>query len=128
MTVVNLTQHVASAAQVAAGVIELDDEHKTRIRELLTIDSLPQAGECEYRAEILAEIAAELCRKHGTPFVMIGGAPFLMPQLCRFLGEEGLTPVFAFSKRIVSENPETGEKIAKFVHKSLVDEFGNPVD
>lgn len=36
MRILNLTQHVATAPQLAAGVVEPDAETKGRIRELLT--------------------------------------------------------------------------------------------
>ncbi len=90
---VNLTQHNATPDQVADGVVELED--KSEVQDALTFDNIPSSAEMTVRANILAQIAKESgCRR-----AMIGGAPFFMSTLERVLISEGITPVFAFSKR-----------------------------
>lgn len=119
MKILNLTQHNATPEQVAAGVIEPTPEVKARIRELLTFNELPAPGEIAARAEELARIAAEA----EAEAAMIGGAPYLMSALERALIEEGVEPLYAFSRReIVEEKTEGGEvrKVSIFRHLGFV--------
>src|SRR5699024_11202078 len=93
MKIINLTQHPATPAQIAARVEEPRD--KKAVQALLTFGELPARSEIDSRAARLATIAAE----HGAHNAMIGGAPYLMGALERALAKEGIMPVFAFSKR-----------------------------
>jgi hypothetical protein len=93
MKILNLTQHTATADQVAAGVVEPKD--KKKIQEMLTFTEKPTAGEVLERAEALAEIA----RAEGATHAMIGGAPFLMGPLHQALLTKGIKPLYAFSVR-----------------------------
>ena len=91
--ILNLTQHAASAEQVSAGVVEPDD--KAAVQVALTFSSLPTREEIVARAKTLAEIATAA----GAPAAMVGGAPYLMGPLEEALRVEGVTPLYAFSRR-----------------------------
>lgn len=112
--ILNLTQHQATAAQVAAGVFEPND--KVTVQQLLTFDDLPSREEIRARAEALAEIAeAENASK-----AMVGGAPYLMGALECSLKKRGIQPLYAFSVReSIEETLPTGEVIKKNIFKHL---------
>ena len=115
--ILNLTQHPATPEQVAAGVFNAEDD---RIKNALTFNTLPTPQEIETKALTLATLAQHHLywhiigkNEHLSPNedddtvlammvdmeVMIGGAPYLMPQLEKALRVANLTPVYAFSKR-----------------------------
>lgn len=115
----NLTQHVATAEQIEAGVVEPTPEVKKVIQELLTFNSLEETQEITERAFKLARIAKE----HGVERVMIGGAPFLMGALESMLAMGDITAHYAFSQRVVEEVAKedgTVEKKAIFKHMGFV--------
>ncbi len=93
MQILNLTQHVATAEQVAAGVFEPRD--KAAVHQLLTFEACPDREAIRARAEALAEIA----RMNGAEAAMLGGAPYLMGPLEDSLRAAGIRPVYAFSQR-----------------------------
>ena len=107
MTILNLTQHTATAEQLAAGVIDLPAEARAFLADLLTVSDIPTTDEIRQRCESIAALAASLAapedREDGTRgfalFAMIGGAPFLMATLERALIEQGIKPLYAFSRR-----------------------------
>ena len=126
----NLTQHAASADQIAAGVIDLDPETRAAVSALLTFDVCPDAADIKARAHDLAAIAAwgdARENESGAVLydrVMIGGAPWLMAPLAAALKAEGLEPVFAFSRREAAEQAQpdgTVRKTAVFRHAGWVD-------
>lgn len=117
MRILNLTQHDATAEQIAAGVYE--PEEKDVVRALITFESLPSEVQIMDRSERLAILA----KSERAECVMIGGAPYLM----RFLEEEleslRIKYVYAFTRRIVEEtvNPDgTVKKVAQFKHEGFV--------
>ena len=115
--ILNLTQHPATKEQVAAGVVNAEDD---RISNALTFTKLPTPQELETKALTLATLAQHhlywhiigknehlspnddddevLARMVGVR-VMIGGAPYLMAPLEKALRGANLTPVYAFSQR-----------------------------
>lgn len=117
--VLNLTQHAATADQLAAGVVEPAD--KRAIQELLTFEELPDAQDILRRAAALAGIA----RESGHPACMIGGAPFFMAPLEHALEKVGVKTLYAFSKRESVEvlDPQTGsvKKTQVFKHAGFVE-------
>jgi len=127
----NLTQHAASADQIAAGVIDLDPEARAAVSALLTFDDCPSATDIAGRAHDLAVIAAWSDQRTDDDTdavlydrVMIGGAPWLMAPLAAALKAEGLEPVFAFSRREAVEQVQpdgTIRKTAVFRHAGWVD-------
>jgi len=90
--IVNLTQHGATPAQQAQGVVDLTQDFN--VSELLTFEALPSLEEIQARAETLAEIAARV-----SDTAMIGGAPWLMGPLESALKQRGVRPLYAFSIR-----------------------------
>ena len=130
--ILNLTQHDATAEQIAEGVVdpasfedaqfdaigEGDDATKF-VRRQLTFDRLPTADEIIGRALMIAEMAAST----GCKQAMIGGAPYLMAALEQALRDEGIEPVYAFSVReSVEETMPDGSvrKTQKFRHAGWV--------
>ena len=97
--IINLTQHRPTQEQLDAGVLEPAEGTKKEVRELLTFNELPTKVEIRGRAEQLALIA----KKSGVSKALIGGAPYLMGALENALKAKGIQPLYAFSKRVVTE-------------------------
>lgn len=125
MTVLNLTQHPATAEQRQAGIIDLPEAELQQLRMLLTFEELPSRKEILSRASAIAALAAvEAETENGLAFqAMIGGAPFLMAPLEEALREQGLDPVYAFSRRESAEQTQADGSIRKvnvFRHVGLI--------
>ena len=127
--IINLTQHQASAEQVAVGVVDLPAEMRECLQAALTFDACPTADEIRERAEIVAELACfnGLSGDDGdSPMpeaAMIGGAPFLMGALERALKIVGITAVYAFSVRESVDQPQPDgsvRKVTVFRHAGFV--------
>lgn len=119
MKIVNLTQHLPTEEQVAAGVFQ--PEECKEIQRLLTFDSLADTSwmNMSARAYELACIA----KKYGATAAMIGGAPFFMSTLETALKANGITPVYAFSVRQSVESFQPDGSITKasvFKHVGFV--------
>lgn len=140
MGIMNLTQHKSTPEQRAAGVFDLEEDVHAEVRELLTFDALPTREEIEDRAADIALIAAhfsapedrandnyELPAGDSGGFAlqaMIGGAPFLMAALEAALLDQGIRPVYAFSRRESAEETQpdgTVRKTAVFRHAGFVE-------
>jgi hypothetical protein len=122
MKVINLTQHTATPDQIEAGVVE--PKNKEQIKRVLTFNNLPSKEEVETKAMELVDIAKKECVRINTDKVMVGGAPFLMPVLDKLLRQEGITPLYAFSKRVTEEVMQedgTVRKVQVFKHEGFVD-------
>jgi hypothetical protein len=119
--ILNLTQHVATPEQVAAGVVDLPQEQREKLIELLTFEELPTSGEIRERVKAIIDIVSEVLPPHSK--VMVGGAPFLMGILQNQLLEGGFTPLFAFSKRVSVEEMIDGcvKKVSVFKHEGFVE-------
>ncbi len=118
MKVLNLTQHDATADQIAAGVVEPAD--KQAVRSLITFETLPSREEIEAAAESVAKIAADA----GFDKAMIGGAPFFMAPLEYALACRGITPLYAFSRRESVDVPDGNGGVRKtqvFRHEGFVE-------
>jgi hypothetical protein len=116
--ILNLTQHAATADQLAVGVIEPAD--KKTVQALLTFDELPSPFELKARANHLARIVA----LSGCDAAMIGGAPFFMAPLELAFTEGGIKPLYAFSKRETVEEPQKDGSVKKtqiFRHAGFVE-------
>lgn len=132
MTILNLTQHSATAEQKAAGVVDPPEELKQKITKFLTVEEPPQTGELDERASLLADVAVEFFYHVGgeldpeDPFhntwVLIGGAPWLMVHLEGALRMLGFCPVYAFSRRVSVEKstPEGVVKTSVFKHAGFI--------
>ncbi len=116
MTILNLTQHVATPDQIACGVVEPVD--KKAVQQALTFSSLEEVCLMCERAEELADMAVS----SGMFSAMIGGAPFFMPVLERALVNAGINVLYAFSERVSVETREgdTITKIMVFKHVGFV--------
>lgn len=118
MTIIlNLTQHAATADQIAAGVIDLSTQEKAHLVRLLTVDNPPTAQEILDRCADIAQIAA--LHEPVAIKAMIGGAPAMMNPLEDALLDQGIDPVYAFSVRTSQDKamPDgTVQKIAVFKH------------
>ncbi len=118
MSILNLTQHAATADQALAGVVEPAD--KAAVQELLTFEELPSAALVAERAQALAQLAsASGCRS-----AMIGGAPFFMGPLERALVATGFTPFYSFTRREAADVPDGNGGVRKtqvFRHVGFVE-------
>lgn len=119
MRILNLTQRRATPEQIAAGVVEPDEENKKLIQSLLTFEKLPDREEIYKHARLLAILA----RKLGFHHAMIGGASYLMHHLEKTLAGRGIQSLYAFSKReTVEETLPDGsvQKTQVFRHTGFV--------
>lgn len=114
----NLTQHVATAEQIAAGVVEPSPADKTIICQLLTFDEIPTLAEMRKRANSLGKMVPY----HEFRLAMIGGAPFFMSTLERELDFRDIKAVYAFSKRQSIDETIDGKVVKRsvFVHAGFV--------
>lgn len=130
-TILNLTQHAASPEQVEVGVIDLAPELRQELGKLLTFDALPDFRDLRNRALVIRDLISPLVLEVGdregfVPRLMVGGAPFFMPVLCRVLEESFSTEcLYAFSKRVSVEDPVTGVKTSVFKHEGFVPHFSD---
>lgn len=123
--IINLTQHVASPEQTAAGVIDLAPEHRVELTRLLTVDDLPTKEEIDTRCEAIAALAYSHDLDELPTACMVGGAPWMMGALVRALREGGFVQVLAaFSKRESVEQVQADgsvRKVAVFRHVGFVE-------
>jgi len=125
MAILNLTQHAATAEQIAQGVGDLNPHHGEiqQLKNLLTFDSLPSAETVYERAYAIAALA----QSYFVDVAMIGGAPYLMGALERALeralNKRGIKPVYAFSERVSVEKIVSGVvvKTNEFKHVGFVE-------
>jgi hypothetical protein len=127
--ILNLTQHMATADQVAAGVVDLPDLQRKELVEALTFTSLPTAKDIADRAAFIADLACQngLGGDDGDdphpPAAMIGGASYLMPALEASLRGYGIEPLHAFSVRQSGETRNSDGTVSKtmvFRHQGWV--------
>ena len=121
MSILNFTQHAATAEQVAAGVIDLMQHDLASLKALLNFVGLPTADEIYERAYAIAALAENLFAET----VMVGGAPFLMPVLQKALQMRGITVLYAFSERVSVEKLVDGVvvKTNEFKHIGFIEVF-----
>jgi hypothetical protein len=106
--IINLTQHPATPEQIAQGVVDLSIEERARLFLLLTFNEIPS------KADLLA-VAREVVKyaKNNSYAALIGGAPYLMGVLEAVLRENGITPVYAFSRRESAEEVQPDGSVKK---------------
>lgn len=117
--ILNLTQHPASADQIAVGVMDLTGDGLANLKKALTFGELPDEQEIRSRAQLIAELA-DLFPSQAA---MIGGALWLMAPLAGALRERGIKPVFAFSVRETEEQRQADgsvRKVSVFRHIGFV--------
>ena len=128
-TILNATQHDATADQQTAGVTNLPPAIAAAVRNNLTVDSIPTHNEIVRRCTAIALLLEQHNYDNGVPNfgqrVMIGGAPWMMSFLEAELWSRGFTPVYAFSVRASEEvvDPTTGivRKTNVFKHVGFVE-------
>lgn len=125
MKIWNLTQHAATPEQVAAGVVDLPNEARKKLIDLLTFDDLPSAARVWDAADGIANLFADFAELRATDsdLGMIGGAPFLMEPLSRAILRHSFGVVYAFSRReSVEEIAADGsvKKTSVFRHAGFV--------
>ena len=124
--IVNLTQHSASADQIAAGVVDLTGEALNRLKMALTFDACPDEATIWARATFIGGLASGdsiLTNGLYAEQAMIGGALWLMAPLAEVLRDHGIEPVFAFSVRDTEEQVQpdgSARKVAVFRHAGFV--------
>ena len=116
--IINLTQHVYSPEQAAAGVI--NHPRQAELQALLTFDELPSSSVIVSRAKAVTALALET----GATSAMLGGAPFFRGALERELQAAGLKALSAFSRRESVEVTDPDgfvRKTAVFRHLGFVE-------
>ena len=121
MTILNLTQHAATAEQLAAGVVDLMQHDLASLKALLNFVGLPTRDDVYNRAYEIAKLAENIMAES----VMIGGAPYLMAELQKALQVRGITVLYAFSERVSVEKIVDGVviKTNEFKHVGFVEIF-----
>ena len=120
-TILNLTQHQATADQIADGVYEPSIKVKEQIKALLTFDKAVLTDPSLIRNSV-AELV-QLVKNEGAYSVMLGGAPFFMGPLANALTEAGVEVVFSFTDRVsvdVKNEDGTITKTSVFKHLGFV--------
>ena len=126
LMILNLTQHPATAEQIAQGVVDLPEEMREVLKSLLTVNDLPSRSEIQDRCEAIAGLIFLTDAENAPAAVMIGGAPWMMGQIVKSLQTAGVVQCLAaFSKRESVEriDPATGTvtKTAVFRHIGFVE-------
>lgn len=142
--VFNLTQHAASKEQLTpcqlpatwgnptpglGVVVDLPEESRKILAQLLTFEDLPSEKDLGVRAHEVLDLVRDVLLEIGfdtitevteEPIFMIGGAPFFMTLLAQVL-EDGLGArcLYAFSKRVSVEGAD-GVKTSVFKHLGYV--------
>lgn len=122
--ILNLTQHKSTPEQVAQGVKDLSDGDREVLSGILTFDEIPSKADIRERARKIATMASWSVISDGEVAAMIGGAPYLMGPLEEELRKQGITPVYAFSKRESEDQIQpdgTVRKVTVFRHVGFVE-------
>ncbi len=125
--IINLTQHAATAEQLAAGVVDLTGGQLQELKKLLTFNDLPSRQDVRQIASALGwlvdVVIGDTKPRPQHPVAMIGGAPFLMGPLEDALADRGVRAVYAFSRRESAEEVQPDgsiRKVAVFRHAGFV--------
>ena len=130
MKILNLTQHNATPAQLADGVVDFQGSEKQMLTSMLTFTSIPSKIEIQKRAKELVSFATYYANMVlEIDSVMIGGAPFLMAPLENALKLEGIGGIklkilYAYSDRVSVEtvlDNGTIKKTMVFKHLGFVE-------
>ena len=122
MEIINLTQHLATAEQQEAGVMDLPQELREKLKTLLTFEEIPTPAHLQSRAKGIVDLLEELDQMPTR--ALIGGAPFFMGHLEEELRNAFVIPTYAFSKRVTTEVTQPDGRVVKtavFQHIGFVD-------
>lgn len=113
--ILNLTQHVGTPEQ---GVVEPSTEDKTKIKELLTFETIEDASQDAMfdKAQAIADIAEKYFNNRQEDeecSAMIGGALYFMTWLEHSLAERYITPKYSFTQRVVEERQDGNGGVVK---------------
>ena len=118
----NLTQHPATPAQIAVGVVDAPAE--LEIGRMMTFDGLPSREAINARADLIAVVARNWIEVQNAPrSAMIGGAPWFMSTMERALKRHGIAPSYAFSQRASVEELQSDGSVRKtqiFRHAGMI--------
>ena len=120
----NITQHTATKAQVADGVVEPSQEIKAQIQKLLTFDRSVIAEPEQIWNKAKAIVSLIQRNYPGHKEVMIGGALYLMPALVRELKENGYKVFFSYTDRVSEDIHNADGSVTKtlaFKHLGFVE-------
>lgn len=121
--IINCTQHLATPEQLAAGVIDFPEPARTKLIKLLTFEELPTIDIIHERSRKICALVDEVFDDVVPKVVLLGGAPFLMGTLERYIIFRGWTPLYAFSKRESVEEVQPDGSVKKasvFRHAGFV--------
>nr|DAS11089.1 MAG TPA: hypothetical protein [Caudoviricetes sp.] len=107
--ILNLTQHTATAEQIAAGVYDMPADKIGALRMALTFNALSSQAEIAERAEIIANLAHDEMGDSA----MIGGAPYLMHALETALKAKGFKVLYSFTQRESVESTDADGNVVK---------------
>ena len=110
----NLTQHPATPAQEAAGLVNLEGEYLVSLKKLITFEGVPTLEDLEEAANDISYLVHSLKGATGGLKVLIGGAPWFMPTLERVLKGFGMEVYYAFSKRESIETTKPDGSVVKY--------------
>lgn len=130
MPILNFTQHDCTQDQLDAGILDCDPEYKQELVRLLTFEEIPTSSEVWNRAvrivTLFELVAVSMGYTYGNEQTslhpMIGGVPFLMSLLEDAFEDAGLTPYYAFSKRVSEDQVQPDgsiKKVSTFKHVGL---------
>lgn len=126
--ILNLTQHAATAEQMAAGVVDMSPVDREMLTCVLTFVDIPTAQETWTKAMGLLTMAMREFNALGVPegerTALIGGALWLMEPLAIALRDCDIKPVYAFSKRESAEKTAADGSVVKtnvFRHVGFVE-------
>ena len=123
MRILNMTQHVATPDQIAAGVVQPDEADHQRVKDLITFEEIPSLEELKRRARTFAALADELTKRYECHAVMIGGAPYFATEQERALWYACIRHCYAFSKRVSVEKVNDDGTLTKtqvFKHAGFI--------
>jgi hypothetical protein len=110
--IVNLTQHSATADQLAAGVRDMPPEAKSALAALLTFADLPTGDDLRQRANAVVALLVDASDRMPTA-AMIGGAPYFMSPLVDALTHYGIRSVYSFTRRESVESVNVDGSVSK---------------
>jgi hypothetical protein len=93
MTILNLTQHVATSEQVAQGVQDLPDWARQEALSLLTFDAPPDVRRGRWSAGLLAQLCQDIALEMKADSVMIAPGAIPMFVLAEALADVGLRAI-----------------------------------
>ena len=118
MNILNLTQHEGSVEQLATGLVEPNAYDKAYVKELLTLNNIPNERTlqevCEARANLLVEIMEKANSEQGIENFLVAGHPLLLKMLQ--LKNKGRYFLLGAHSDRVSIEDKDGNKVSRFKH------------